>query len=340
MKLSDIGEFGLIKKLAGGAVNDPSTVVQGIGDDTAVLCWGDRRNLLITSDMLVDGVHFVRGKITPRQLGHKSIAVSLSDIAAMGGKPRHAMISIAITPEMPVEEIEEIYLGIKSILSLWSVNLVGGDTVKSPVLAIDVTVLGEAGPGGAILRSGARPGDVVMVTGTPGASAAGLELLLNPGGWVNKLSAAEQEVLLSAHLTPEPALEQAAALSNLGCVTAMIDVSDGIAGEINHICDRSLVGAEIFSEKIPMNSAAIRAGALCGKVPLDWALYGGEDYSLLFTVPPEEVQRVYNTFTENHLGPVTAIGLIVENKCGVKLILPSGTKQNLSPSGYNHFRVG
>lgn len=340
MKLSDVGEFGLIKKLAEGTINNPSMVVEGIGDDTAVLCLGGRRNLLVTSDMLVDGVHFAYGKITPRQLGHKSIAVSLSDIAAMGGIPRHALVSIAISPGMTVEEIEEIYNGMKSILSRWSVNLVGGDTVRSPVLTIDVTVLGEAGPCGAILRNGARPGDVVMVTGTPGNSAAGLELLLNPGNWREKLSPAHLELLLSAHLTPEPALDQSAVLSELGCVTSMIDVSDGLASEINHICDRSGVGVEIFADKIPLSNPTVRAAELYGKDPIGWALYGGEDYSLLFTVVPDKADRVVENFAGRNLGPVSVIGSITGEGRGRKLIIPSGVEIDLKPAGFNHFREG
>jgi len=336
LKLSDVGEFGLIKKLAAGCVNDFSTIVEGIGDDAAVLQPG-KGQLLVTSDMLVEGVHFLTGKITMYQLGYKSIAASLSDIAAMGGKPRHALVSLAIPGNMAVEEIEELYLGMKSILSRYTVNLVGGDTVKSPVFTIDVTLLGETGPTGSVLRSGARPGDAVMVTGTPGASAAGLELLLNPGKWTGNLSLEDQEWLLAAHLTPEPALKQSATLVQMNCVTSMIDISDGIAGEINHICDRSGVGAEIYADKIPLSDTVARVAGLAGKNALDWALYGGEDYQLLFTVPAGEAQRVIDVFAAGRLGPVAVIGCIVEEKQGRKLVMSPEESVSLTSSAYNHF---
>lgn len=310
--------------------------MQGIGDDAAVLQPG-KGQLLVTGDMLVESVHFLPGKITMFQLGYKSMAVSLSDIAAMGGIPRHALVSLAIPGHTAVEEIEELYRGMKSILSRYAVNLVGGDTVKSPVLTIDVTVLGETGPAGAILRKGAHPGDAVMVTGTPGVSAAGLELLLNPGEWSGKLSPAEREHLLGAHLTPVPALEQSGALVQLGCVTSMIDSSDGLAGEINHICDRSGVGAEIYSDKIPLGGAVARAAGLAGKNALDWMLYGGEDYQLLFTVPSGEAGRVIDVFAEKKLGPVAVIGTIVEKERGIRLFMSPQESVLLAPSAYNHF---
>lgn len=337
MKLSEIGEFGLIKRLAEDCVNEPSTVVKGIGDDAAVLQPG-KGDLLVSSDMLVEGVHFLPGKITFSQLGYKSVAVSLSDIAAMGGTPRHVLVSLAVPEYMTVEDVEELYRGMKAVLSRYSVNLVGGDTVSSPVLTIDVTVLGEARPSGAVTRGGARPGDAVMVTGYPGSSAAGLELLLNPGDWADRLLPGDREMLLGAHLLPEPALLQAAALMETGCVTAMIDISDGIAGEINHICDKSGVGAEIAAGKIPISGPAMRAAELAGKNPLDWALYGGEDYQLLFTVPSGEIERIAAVFREQSLGPVAAIGRITGEGAGRKIILSPGVSSELKPASYNHFQ--
>ncbi len=337
MKLSEVGEFGLIKRLAEGCINDPSTVVKGIGDDAAVLQPVKGGSLLVTSDMLVEGVHFLPGKITFSQLGHKSVAVSLSDIAAMGGIPRHALVSLAVPEYMTVEDVEELYRGMKAILSRHRVNLVGGDTVKSPVLTIDVTVLGEAPPSGAMTREGARPGDAVMVTGYPGSSAAGLELLINPGDWADNLRREDREILLKAHLTPEPALLQAATLMEIGCVTSMIDISDGIASEINHICDNNGVGAVVMAGRIPISGPAMRAAGLAGKNPVDWALYGGEDYQLLFTVPTGEIERIVGVFAEQSLGPVTEIGRITEESEGRKIILYPGVSSELIPASYNHF---
>ncbi|MFZ5650914.1 MAG: thiamine-phosphate kinase [Bacillota bacterium] len=334
MNVSEIGEFGLIRRLAEGTVFSRGNVIKGIGDDAAVLSVSRGMLLLVSCDMLVDGVHFIRGKISPFQLGHKAVAVNLSDIAAMGGIPRHVLVSMALTPSITVEEVEEIYSGMKSLLSRWSVNLVGGDTVKSEVLTIDVTILGEAGPGQVLTRDGARPGDVVMVTGHLGDSAAGLEILMNEELFT-QISGEDREVLLKAHLQPVPRLDQSRMLAGMGCVTAMMDLSDGLGGDIRRICESSGVGADIFLERLPYSESAAMLADLAGKNAVDWALNGGEDYELLFTVSPGREDEVKASFAAEGLGPVTVVGVITEREAGVRLVDRGAI---ITARGFDHFK--
>lgn len=335
MKVSEIGEFGLIKRVTAGTVFNGHGLIKGIGDDAAVISPSQGKVLLLSSDMLVDGVHFIRGKISPFQLGRKAIAVNLSDIAAMGGVPRHALVSIALPPMATVEEIEQIFSGMKSMFSRWSVNLVGGDTVKSSTLTIDVTVLGEADGGCVMTRSGARPGDIIMVTGYLGDSAAGLELIMNEELFA-KVPGEEREKLIMAHLDPSPRLEQSALLAKTGWVTAMMDLSDGLGGDIKHICDSSGVGAKIFPHRLPYSESAAGLARMAGKSITEWCLHGGEDYELLFTVSPGSKEDVKKAFSGAGLGPVTEVGVITEVGEGIKLVGPNGHPSTLT-GGFNHF---
>lgn len=334
MKISEIGEFGLIKRLAPGTIINRGNVIKGIGDDAAVLSVSPGNLLLVSTDMLVEGVHFIWEKISPFQLGHKAMAVNLSDIAAMGGIPRHVLVSMALTPSITVEEVEELYSGMMSLLSRWSVNLVGGDTVKSVVLTIDVTILGEAAPGRVLTRDGAMPGDVIMVTGRLGDSAAGLEILMNEELFEN-FSGEDREELLKAHLQPVPRLDQSRLLAGMGCVTAMMDLSDGLGGDIRHICESSGVGAKIFLDRLPYSERAGRLAYRAGKNVVRWALCGGEDYELLFTVPPGRELEVKEAFAAEGLGPVTAVGMITEGGAGVELV-DNGVITQIS--GFDHFK--
>jgi len=338
VKLAEIGEFGLIGRITGGAVFNPGKVVKGIGDDAAVLSVGEGQLLLVSCDMLVDGVHFAVGKITPFKLGYKAIAVSLSDIAAMGGVPRHVLVSLGLPPGAAVEDVEGIYAGMRDILSRWSVNLVGGDTVKSPVLTIDVMVMGEAAPADVVTRGGARPGDILMVTGHLGGSAAGLELLLNEN-LAGKLAGKDLELVLTAHLTPAPRLEQSAQLVKMRAATSMIDLSDGLAGDVRHICENSAVGAEIYVEKLPVLPLTAIVAQAAGKNAVDWALGGGEDYELLFTVPPERQGEIAGAFQKAGLGPVTAVGKITADKNNVAYFAAGGKEYYLK-KGFDHFSKG
>lgn len=338
MKVSDFGEFNLINKIKNNSVNS-SGVIKGIGDDAAVLEAGVGQNLLVSSDMLIEGKHFLKEKISPFELGHKSLAVNLSDIAAMGGKPRYALLSTGWPKDLEVSYVEEFYQGFKELAKKYGVNLVGGDTVNSPQIIIDVTILGESEAGRAVLRSGAQPGDIVAVTETLGNSGAGLACILKNIKGEDKLELETINWAIKHHLKPEPRVEAGQLLSRLGA-TAMIDVSDGLASEINHICKKSKVKATIAKERIPLSKELKQLSKLIEKEdPYNWALYGGEDYELLATLPANRFQGIKEVF-ENQTGlSLTKIGTIDEGteEHLVHIVDQSGRKAILKSKGFNHF---
>ncbi|MFZ5924324.1 MAG: thiamine-phosphate kinase [Bacillota bacterium] len=349
MRISEIGEFGLIRLISEGCVIDPSSLEKGIGDDAAVLNVSPGYKLLVTSDMLVDGVHFISGVIPWPYLGYKAMAVNLSDIAAMGGEPKNCVVSLALPPFMTVENVVDLYRGMKEILSRYGVNLVGGDTVKSQTLTIDVTMLGEAPLEAIRYRHGARPGDVIMVTGNLGGSAAGLHILQSGLGGRDAVAeyspepelafgSGPQSDALRAHFLPVPRICESRALVRLSCVTAMIDISDGLASEIGHICDQSGTGAHVWSERVPISESTRVIARDAGVDPLEWALFGGEDYELLFTAPREWVSEIEMSFKSSGCCKVTAIGEITEPSAGRYISTPDGIRRRLVSGGYNHFR--
>lgn len=331
MRIGEIGEFGLIARLREGCLH-AGGVVRGIGDDAAVLEFTPGTLVLATCDMLVEGRHFLRGRMSPYQLGRKALAVNLSDIAAMAGTPRHALVSIGLPADLTVEYVEELYRGMKDLAAEAAVNIVGGDTVAAPVLTLDLAVLGEVPPGRLVLRSGARPGDLLLVTGELGASAAGLELLLSPTAEVPEEIA---RPLLTSHLEPRPRLAEGRLLG--GLATAMIDISDGLASEVHHLCAESDVGAVIWADRIPIGRATREAARLLDRDPLEWALYGGEDYELLFAVPPERAGEAATGIGEAG-GTAAVIGEFLPREEGVHLLDRCGRKTPLRPAGFDHFR--
>ena len=335
------GELGLIRRIAGLVGGPGPGVLRGIGDDTAVLEFAGGR-LLATVDMLVEGVHFDLSFITPWQLGRKALAVNLSDIAAMGGEPLFALVSLGLSGQVDEDFVEELYRGMVAMAETCGVGIVGGDTVRSPGgLIVDVAVLGRvAAP---LTRSGARPGDLVAVTGHLGASAAGLHWLLRqkerrPEAFVG--AAGEDGAVRSvvrAHLEPVPRLREAAELTATGLVTAMIDISDGLASEANHIARESGVGMVIYAEAIPVASATREVARLLGADPLAWALAGGEDYELLLTCAPGSEERLRKAVAATGT-PLTFIGEVVPAERGVTLVGGGGTVRALEPAGYDHLR--
>lgn len=331
MSIKDIGEFGLIDLLKQNTINDPGRVITGIGDDAAVLLPTVRQLQLLTTDMLVEGVHFDLRTTTPEQLGYKAVAVSLSDIAAMGGTPRHAVISVAITQNTPVEYIVSLYKGMKEICHEYKVNIVGGDTVSSlHDLVINVAVVGEVEPACLTRRSGAKVGDVIGVTGTLGNSGCGLDLLRN-GNWENYSFAWP---LVTAHLTPHPQVIAGPKLAAAG-LTSMNDISDGLASEVNEIANASDVGMRIYAQDVPLAAELKEASTILQKQPLDYALYGGEDYQLVFTIQPDK----FELLSEGEMGVrLTRIGEVVNKAEGVVLVHEDGNTTRLEPRGYNHFR--
>jgi thiamine-monophosphate kinase len=326
--IKELGEFGLIDRIKEDTINDTATVVQGIGDDAAVLLPTIRHLQLISTDMLVEDVHFDLATTTPWQLGYKAIAVNLSDIAAMGGIPRHIVISLAMPKDAGFDFVDNLYKGMKEICREFKVNIVGGDTVSSPHgVIINVAVLGEVEPGRLTKRSGARPGDIVAVTGTLGDSACGLELL-GKKDWEERDFAWP---LVTSHLTPRPKVQAGQTLAQIG-VSSMNDISDGLSSEANEIAAASKVGLRVYKKAIPLSDCLKQAADWLGKSPLHYALYGGEDYQLIFTISPEKS----NALQEAGLG-LSTIGEVTERPA-VVLVDNDGTEEKLEPKGYNHFR--
>lgn len=329
MQLKDIGEFGLIDRIKDNTIATPDNVVLGIGDDAGVYLPGQRQLGLVTADMLVEGVHFLLGKTTAWQLGYKAMAVNMSDIAAMGGAPRHAVVSIGLPNKLPPQFVVDMYTGMKEICHEFGVNIIGGDTVASPHgLVVNVTVIGEVEPARLLKRSGARPGDLLAVTGTLGNSACGLDFLLS-ADWEEQ---ADAWPLVTAHLTPRPQLAAGRELAGWGATSAD-DVSDGLASEANEIAKASKVGVRLFADRIPFSPELVRAAPLFNKSPLEYALYGGEDFQLVFTISPAD----YANLPQGALA-FTAVGEITRPEDGVVIVGGDGCAARLEPRGYNHFR--
>jgi len=327
MRVSRIGEFGAIERAAGICKRHGREVAVGIGDDAAAYTAHKDGLQLVTTDMLVEGVHFDLSYTGFRDLGHKALAANLSDIAAMGGRPRYYLISLALPEDFRVEDIEELYRGMEAMASTHGVRAIGGDTCSSvgPVV-INITAIGETASKKAVTRAGARPGDDIYVTGTLGDSAGGLELL--------KAGVSGPEYLISRHLTPTPRVKAGILLAGAGLATSMIDISDGLSSDMGHILALSGVGAVIHKENIPVSDELLSE---FGKSrALKFALHGGEDYELLFTARPRArktimglERRARTSFTL--IGSVTeGGGALIESAGGKRAVLP--------PKGYEHFR--
>lgn len=336
MDLSALGESGLIELLSRGLPATGPEVVKGIGDDAAVLQVSGDNWLLFTADMLVEDVHFSFACAAPEQVGYKALAVNVSDIAAMGGWPAHALISLGVPAGTPVGVMEGIYAGLRRAADEYGVNIVGGDTVKSPErLVINVALLGLVEAGRAIYRSGARPGDLIFVTGPLGNSAAGLHLCRHPETPVSPETAG---FLRSAHLEPRARVDAGRILAKTGKVTAADDISDGLAGELHEICRASGVGCRIREEAVPVDPRVREAARAAGCDPLEWALYGGEDYELVFTVPPEDAAEMIKEMEINH-EQCFLIGEVLPREEGILRELPGNQVILLEPRGYDHFRM-
>ncbi len=329
-------EFGFIEGLRRGICPAHPMVETGIGDDCAVLRLPGERCLLLTTDMLIDRVHFRLGTLTPFQLGWKALAVNLSDIAAMGGRPVSWLLAIGLTPNLPEVFLEELKRGLFACARRYGADLVGGDTVIARTdLCLSLTVIGEGDQRRLLRRGGAREGDVIFLGRPTGDSAAGLRVVLDdPPG----LSAEVHKLLRQAHLEPEPQLELGHLLAQKGLSRAAIDVSDGLLQDLWHICEESHVGAEIDESAVPLSAPLVAFAAATGANALDLALAGGEDYALLFCVPPEIAERCRHLCREHLAIEVREIGR-VRREQGLWL-RGSGGLRPVAPRGYDAFREG
>jgi thiamine-monophosphate kinase len=330
MKMKDIGEFGFIDRIKPETLFGQDSVIKGIGDDCSVhRSVGDFVTLL-TTDMLVEDVHFRRDSIPPEKLGRKSIAVNLSDIAAMGGIPKQALISVAIPDTVRVEYLDSVYTGMKSMAREFEVNLLGGDTTSSPLhLVINVALVGEAPEEEVLYRSGAVREDIIFLTGPVGASAAGLDSLL-----ANR-SFDGQDALVDAHLDPRPHVKAGRIIASQRVAHSMIDVSDGLAGDLGHICNESKVGAMIEEDKLPTTELFRSYCERFELDPLKLSINLGEDYVLLGTVPEKSADKLAKAL-ESGGCEFFPIGRIV-GEPGIRLLARDGSTREIKPSGWNHF---
>jgi len=323
----------LIRQFSGS--RDKEFLVRGIGDDCAVLKKDDADCLLLTTDTLVEGVHFDLAWHPPHLLGRKSAAVNLSDIAAMGGRPTACLLSIAFPDGVP-SWFAEFMAGFSEVLREFDTLLVGGDTVRGRNdIVVTVTLIGEVKKATVCYRSGAQPGDLVWVSGPLGNGAAGLELC-RKGLQKSYETATDLQQLVKAHLDPEPLVRLGAVLAASGLVHAMMDISDGLATDLAHLCKESGVGAEVRQDLLPVYEPLRLAAAALGANVLDWVLRGGEDYQLLFTSKAADENKLRRLAAEQSDRKIVAIGKIVEGQ-GV-FLCRENERRDISYQGFDHFR--
>jgi thiamine-monophosphate kinase len=327
MKLSRLGEFGLIDRIR-RKVAVGRGVRLGIGDDAA---WVDhpQGSSLITADLLIEGIHFDLKWTSLADLGYKSLAVNISDIAAMGGTPAYVMLSLGIPANFDSSNIDALYRGIKSLAKQHDITIVGGDTNTADLLIISVCLIGHP-PKKPICRSGAQVGDDIYVTGTLGDAALGLNLLRLK----RRPQSGAVAQLLKRHHRPAPRLAAGRLLAKRNLATAMIDVSDGLIQDLGHICQASAVGANLQQDKLPL-SGAYRAVA--GKLDMRHALSGGEDYELLFCAARQKRRRIQTLGTQVGV-PMTRIGVCVPAVNGIRVIDTAGLEIAVKAQGHDHFK--
>lgn len=328
MRLEKLGEFGLIERIRKATPKGHGVRV-GIGDDAA---WLDCRSptFLLTADLLIEGIHFKLEWSTFYSLGYKTLAVNLSDIAAMGGTPAYLTLSLGIPSDFTTRDIDEFYRGVRFLARLSGVSLVGGDTSAAKRFFISAALIGHC-PYAPVLRSGAKPGDDLYVTGTLGDSALGLELIKKKKRHGRRGAAAH---LIRRHHFPSARLKAGALLARERLARAMIDVSDGLLQDLSHLCKASAVGAEIWENVLPLSPAY---KMLAGKKRSTYALAGGEDYELLFSVRPRDKNRLEKI--KRRLGvPITRIGKCLRAGEGVNVVDGRDGAVSLSLRGYDHFK--
>lgn len=332
MKLGDLGEFGLIARLKERmlARRPGNPAVAGIGDDAALLPGTGEDQLVLTTDALVEGVHFHSRWMPPDALGWKALAVNVSDLAAMGARACWALVTLGLPAGISPGVVEDLYVGLDEMGAESEVVVAGGDTVSSPTLFVSVALAGTVAPGIALRRQGARPGDVLLVTGPLGASAAGLALL-ESGAKVPR----ELQPLVRAHLRPVPRLAAGRRLAQERLATAAIDLSDGLGGDLRHLCRESRVGARVYLDRLPITEPTRQAAAGLGADALAWAVSGGEDYELLLAVPPEQVEQAREALLATGCQPAV-IGECLPASEGIRAVRPGGRLAEL-PGGFTQF---
>lgn len=336
--LEQLGEFGLIDHLTNGFENKDKSTLKGIGDDAAVLDHGNEKTV-VSTDMLVEGVHFDVTYVPLKHLGYKSVVVNLSDIYAMNAAPKQVTVSIAVSSRYSVEALEEIYAGIKQACEFYNVDLIGGDTTSSlKGLVISVTAIGSAPEEKLTYRSGAKEHDLICVSGDLGGAYMGLQVLEREKAVFRENPQMQpdmsgSEYVLERQLKPEARRDVIKILGEMHVVpTSMIDVSDGLASEIMHICKQSEVGAQIYEEKIPIDYQTYKTAEEFNFNATTAALNGGEDYELLFTISQKDYDVIKG------IPGISVIGHIADKESGVSMVARGEQVVELQAQGWNAFK--
>lgn len=336
-EISNLGEFGLIERLTKDFhLNNPETKV-GVGDDAAILAFGDK-DVLVTTDLLLEGIHFDLRYVPLKHLGYKAAIVNFSDIYAMNGTPKQITVSLGVSSRFTVEYLDAIYSGIRLACDLYGVDLVGGDTSASVTgLVISITCLGVASPDDVVRRSGAKPTDIICVSGDLGAAFMGLQLLERE----NRISAGQKdfqpdfagkEYILERQLKPEARKDIIEMLKKEGIKpTAMMDVSDGLSSELLHICKASGTGCRVYEDKIPIDYQTALMAEEFNMNLVTAAMNGGEDYELLFTVPITDHEKI------EKLKGVNMIGYVTKPELGCAMVTRDGAEITIKAQGWNAF---
>lgn len=336
-EISTLGEFGLIENLTKGVELKSPSSVKGVGDDAAVLHYGDKETL-VTTDLLLEGIHFDLTYVPLKHLGYKAAVVNFSDIYAMNGKPRQITVSLGVSKRFTIEHLQQLYDGIKLACDVYGVDLIGGDTSASATgLLISITCIGEGKSGKIVYRNGAKDTDLICVSGDLGAAYMGLQLLerervASEGIKDFQPKFAGKEYILERQLKPEARKDIIEALDKAGIIpTAMMDISDGLSSELLHICHQSGVGCRIYEERIPIDyQTAVMASELNMNL-VTAALNGGEDYELLFTVPLTDHEKIAE------MSGVRIIGHMTKPELGCVLATRDDNEIQLKAQGWNAF---
>jgi thiamine-monophosphate kinase len=339
VELKEIGEFGLINWIRGKMPPRDPSIIAGIGDDAAVVKPPKDSICLVTTDILIEDIHFRLDFTDGLRLGEKTLSINISDIAAMGGIPQYFLLSMGFPPHIPFGWLEELFHGIHQVAERFGLSLIGGDTSRAQKLTINVTLIGRAKAGEVVYRNGARAGDQIMVTGTLGNAALGLRVLKSrkgdPGIATHKHG--ELAELIEKHLSPTPRITEGRLIAENHLANAMIDISDGLIADLGHILEESRVGAKIWISRIPLSEAFRRAAPRYTPNGIDLAISGGEDYELLLTATRKKAEKLMALFRKSGL-QITPIGEIVDSRHGLKLYREDGREYRLRRKGYDHFK--